>query len=151
KPFAVENFGSHDIPPIRYLPVCKKQRGDQLRAGSLNRKLVARGKGDRTMKVGIPRERKTLEKRVALTPDGAQKLVSHGHQVLLETGAGDGAGYSDSEYEAAGARIVSTLAEVWQGAELVVKVKEPHESEYEYFRPGLVLFDYLHLASMPDV
>ncbi len=103
------------------------------------------------MIIGIPRERKTLEKRVALTPDGAQSLVSRGHQVLVETDAGAGANFPDSEYQAAGATLVGTLEEVWTKSEMVVKVKEPHEEEYQYFRPGLFLFDYLHLASMPDV
>jgi alanine dehydrogenase len=103
------------------------------------------------MIVGVPRERKTLEKRIALTPDGAHELVSRGHKVLIETIAGAGTFFEDQAYVAAGAEIVPTLKDVWTRAELVVKVKEPHESEYEFFRPGLCLFDYLHLASMPDV
>jgi alanine dehydrogenase len=103
------------------------------------------------MRIGIPRERKTLEKRVALTPDGAMELTKRGHEVLIERDAGAGSFYSNEDYAAAGCTIVGTLAEVWNGAELVVKVKEPHESEYQYFRPGLTLFDYLHLASMPEV
>lgn len=103
------------------------------------------------MIIGIPRERKTLEKRIALTPDGAHELVKHGHTVLVEQGAGLGSFFEDQAYVAAGATIVPTLKEVWTKADLVVKVKEPHESEYEFFRPGLILFDYLHLASMPDV
>lgn len=103
------------------------------------------------MKIGVPRERKTLEKRVALTPDGAHTLVAHGHDILIETDAGAGSHFDDSAYKQAGCKIVPTLADVWNGADLVVKVKEPHESEYQYFREGLALFDYLHLASMPDV
>jgi len=103
------------------------------------------------MKIGVPRERKTLEKRVAITPDGAHKLTQHGHEVLIENNAGLAVDFKNSEYEAAGCRIVDSLAEVWGESEMVVKVKEPHESEYEYFRPGLFLFDYLHLASMPEV
>lgn len=103
------------------------------------------------MIIGVPRERKTLEKRVALTPDGAHELTKRGHKVLIETNAGAGSFFPDDAYKASGCTIVSTLADVWKGCELLVKVKEPHESEYEYFRPGLALFDYLHLASMPDV
>lgn len=103
------------------------------------------------MIIGIPRERKTLEKRVALTPDGAQELVRRGHKVLIETNAGMGSHFTDQAYIEAGTSIVPTLKDVWTKSDLVVKVKEPHESEYEYFRAGLTLFDYLHLASMPDV
>ncbi|MCB0328745.1 MAG: alanine dehydrogenase [Bdellovibrionales bacterium] len=103
------------------------------------------------MKIGVPRERKTLEKRVAITPDGAQDLVRRGHGVLIETRAGEGAAFSDEEYRSAGAKIVDSLEAVWTQSEMVVKVKEPHELEYQYFRPGLFLFDYLHLASMPEV
>ncbi|MCI5065757.1 alanine dehydrogenase [bacterium] len=103
------------------------------------------------MRIGVPRERKTLEKRVAMTPDGASKVIAHGHEVLIETGAGAGAAFPDEEYAAVGCTIVPTLAEVWERAELLVKVKEPHESEYEFLRPDLFLFDYLHLASMPEV
>ena len=103
------------------------------------------------MIIGVPRERKTLEKRVALTPDGAQELVKHGHQVLIEKDAGAGSHFLDQDYLNVGCKIVPTLKDVWTKSELVVKVKEPHESEYEFFRPDLTLFDYLHLASMPDV
>ncbi len=103
------------------------------------------------MIIGVPRERKTLEKRVALTPDGASELTKRGHKVLIETKAGAGSFFSDDSYKSAGCTIVPTLADVWKSCELLVKVKEPHESEYEFFRPGLTLFDYLHLASMPDV
>ncbi len=102
------------------------------------------------MIIGIPRERKTLEKRIALTPDGATELTKQGHTVLIEKNAGAGSFFDDGAYIAAGCRIVETLKEVW-AAEMVVKVKEPHESEYEFFRPGLVLFDYLHLAGLPEV
>ena len=103
------------------------------------------------MHIGVPRERKNLEKRVAITPDGARELVKHGHTVLIEKNAGIGASFADSDYEFVGCRIVPTLAEVWKNAELLVKVKEPDESEYEFFRDDLVLFDYLHLASLPKV
>lgn len=103
------------------------------------------------MIVGVPRERKTLEKRVALTPDGAAALVKRGHKVLIEQNAGAGSFFEDALYTDVGCQIVPTLKDVWTKSDMVVKVKEPHESEYEFFRPGLILFDYLHLASMPDV
>lgn len=103
------------------------------------------------MKIGIPRERKTLEKRVGLTPEGAEHLTKLGSQVIIEKDAGVGSGFNDEDYAQRGARVVGTLKEVWTEAELIVKVKEPHELEYEFFRPGLTLFDYLHLAGLPDV
>lgn len=103
------------------------------------------------MIIGIPKERKNLEKRIALTPDGAHQLVQNGHRVLVEEGAGHGCHLEDESYRSVGAEIVPTLADVWQKSQLVVKVKEPHEEEYQFFRDDLVLFDYLHLASMPDV
>jgi alanine dehydrogenase len=103
------------------------------------------------MKVGVPRERKTIEQRVALTPDGAAELVKHGHEVLIETNAGLKSHYDNDQYKAAGCTIVDTLSDVWTKSDMVVKVKEPHEEEYKFFRKGHILFDYLHLASMPDV
>lgn len=103
------------------------------------------------MRIGVPRERKTLEKRVAVTPEGAKSLVSRGHPVTIETQAGVGSSFSDQDYRDAGCVIASSLKEVWSGAELVVKVKEPDESEFEFFRDDLILFDYLHLASLPNV
>ncbi|MCB0354918.1 MAG: alanine dehydrogenase [Bdellovibrionales bacterium] len=103
------------------------------------------------MIIGVPRERKTLEKRVALTPDGAHRLIELGHTVLIETNAGLAVDYPDDTYREHGCKIAQSLEEVWTTAEMVVKVKEPHESEFPFFRPGLLLFDYLHLASMPEV
>jgi alanine dehydrogenase len=103
------------------------------------------------MRIGVPRERKTLEKRVAITPEGAKLLVKNGHAVLIETGAGLGSSFSDDDYKNAGCTIVPTLAEVWNKAELLVKVKEPDHSEFQFFRDDLLLFDYLHLASLPEV
>ncbi|HRQ89648.1 MAG TPA: alanine dehydrogenase, partial [Bacteroidia bacterium] len=97
--------------------------------------------------VGCPREIKSQENRVALTPGGARQLVRQGVEVLVETGAGAGAAYSDEEYAAAGARIVGTAAELFAIADLVVKVKEPQPSEIAMLRPGQVLFTYLHLAA----
>jgi len=103
------------------------------------------------MKIGVPKERKTLEKRVALTPDGAYELVKLGHEVLIEKDAGLGSFFSNESYKEAGCILASSLKEVWNKSELVVKVKEPLESEYEFFRSDLAVFTYLHLASMPDV
>ncbi len=97
------------------------------------------------MLIGIPREIKTLENRVAMTPGAVETLVRRGHTVLVEAGAGQGSGLADEQYAAAGARLVSA-AEAW-GADLVIKVKEPIASEYQYLRKGLLLFTYLHLAA----
>ena len=103
------------------------------------------------MRIGVPRERKTLEKRVAISPLGARELTRLGHSVLIETGAGVGSSFPDAAYQEAGCDIVPTLADVWTEAELLVKVKEPDESEFRFFRSDLILFDYLHLASLPKV
>ena len=103
------------------------------------------------MQIGVPRERKTLEKRVAITPEGAGQLIEGGHSVLVESLAGEGSGFSDADYRAAGCKIAKTLGDVWNNVELLVKVKEPHPSEFEFFRPDLLLFDFLHLASLPEV
>jgi alanine dehydrogenase len=103
------------------------------------------------MRVGIPTEIKNHEYRVAITPAGVHQLVTAGHDVLVQAGAGEGSAISDAEYASAGARIVATAAEVWAAAELVCKVKEPIASEYGYLREDLVLFTYLHLAAdRPD-
>ncbi|WP_456409846.1 alanine dehydrogenase [Oceanithermus sp.] len=101
------------------------------------------------MKIGVPKEIKTLENRVAMTPGGAESLVKRGHEVWVERGAGVGSGLADAEYEAAGARLVSA-EEAW-GAEMVVKVKEPLPSEYKYLRSDLILFTYLHLAASEEL
>ncbi|HFB39248.1 MAG TPA: alanine dehydrogenase [Oceanithermus sp.] len=101
------------------------------------------------MKIGVPKEIKPMEFRVAMTPGGVESLVRRGHEVLVEKGAGVGSGMPDAEYEAAGARLVSA-EEAW-GAELVVKVKEPLPEEYKYLRPGLLLFTYLHLAASREL
>ena len=98
------------------------------------------------MKIGVAREIKTDEYRVALTPAGARELVQGGHDVLVEAGAGEGSSFADDTYEAVGARIVS-VDEVWEGSELLLKVKEPIEPEYRRLRDGLVLFTYLHIAA----
>jgi alanine dehydrogenase len=98
------------------------------------------------MIVGIPREIKTDENRVSLTPAGANALRRRGHIVLVERGAGSGSGLDDREYRAAGARIVPREM-VWKRADMVLKVKEPIRSEFTFLRPGLILFTYLHLAA----
>jgi len=100
------------------------------------------------MKIGIPKETKNKESRVACTPGGARMLVQQGHEVLVERDAGIGAGFIDHLYEEAGAVIVPASDDAW-AAEMVLKVKEPRESEYRYLRPNLILFTYLHLAAEP--
>jgi alanine dehydrogenase len=99
------------------------------------------------MKVAIPREIKNNEFRVAITPAGVHDLVTNGHEVFVETEAGAGSSIPDELYVSAGATILPDASSIWQSADLVLKVKEPVESEYGYFRPGLVLFTYLHLAA----
>lgn len=101
------------------------------------------------MIIGVPKEIKNNENRVALTPAGVLTLAGGGHRVLLEKGAGAGSGFADAEYAQAGAELVNDAAGVWNAADMVMKVKEPLESEYDYFRPGLILFTYLHLAPEP--
>ena len=98
------------------------------------------------MRIGVAREIKTDEYRVALTPAGARELVLKGHEVLVETGAGDGSSFPDGDYERAGAEIVS-VDDAWGRAELLLKVKEPIAAEYPRLREGLVLFTYLHIAA----
>ena len=97
------------------------------------------------MLIGVPKEIKTAENRVGATPAGVDAFVGAGHKVLIEKGAGEGSGFSDEEYKQAGAEIVPTAADAW-GAEMVLKVKEPIKPEYRFFREGLLLFTYLHLA-----
>ena len=99
------------------------------------------------MIIGVPREIKEQEFRVALLPSAAYQLISRGHHVLVERGAGVGSGYPDAEYEKAGATLVADHAEVFRKAELIVKVKEPQSSEIPLLRPGQILFTYLHLAA----
>src|ERR687890_896293 len=97
--------------------------------------------------VGIPKEIKDQEGRVSMQPDGVVELVHHGHEVLVESGAGLGSGFSDEEYEEAGARVVPSADEVFESADLIVKVKEPVPEEYDRYREGQELFTYLHLAA----
>lgn len=102
------------------------------------------------MLIGIPKEIKNNENRVALTPAGVQALVKAGHTILIETNAGLGSGFSDQDYAAQGAQIVATAAEAW-AAELVVKVKEPLAEEYPFLREDQTLFTYLHMAAAPEL
>ncbi|GAA0333117.1 alanine dehydrogenase [Bacillus carboniphilus] len=102
------------------------------------------------MLIGVPKEVKNNENRVALTPAGVLNLVANNHEVLIETNAGTGSGFTDEEYAKAGAKIVLTAEEAWS-AEMVMKVKEPLKEEYGYFREGLILFTYLHLAAEPEL
>lgn len=99
------------------------------------------------MKVGIPREVKNNEFRVAITPAGVHELVRHGHQVVIEESAGVGSAITDEEYVAAGAQILPTADEVWATADLLLKVKEPIAEEYHRLRKDQTLFTYLHLAA----
>ena len=99
------------------------------------------------MIIGVPKEIKDQEYRVALLPSGAYQLIKRGHQVVVERGAGVGAGYPDAEYERAGAKFVAAHAEVFAQADLIVKVKEPLPAEYPLLRSGQILFTYLHLAA----
>jgi alanine dehydrogenase len=101
------------------------------------------------MIVGVPKEIKDNEARVGVTPSGVKALTDAGHTVLVETQAGALSGFPDAEYQNAGAEMVGDAGYVWGKAEMVVKVKEPIEQEYVYFRDGLVLFTYLHLAPLP--
>ncbi len=99
------------------------------------------------MKIGIPKEIKPAERRVAATPAGVKAMVDHGHQVLVQAGAGAGSGFGDDQFAGAGARLLDQAAEVWAEAEMILKVKEPIAPEFDYMRPGQVLFTYLHLAA----
>lgn len=103
------------------------------------------------MIIGVPKEIKNNENRVSMTPAGVKTLVAAGHKVLVEQGAGVGSSISDVEYLAAGAELIYGAEQVWQTADMIVKVKEPLESEYKFFRPGLILFTYLHLAAEPHL
>ncbi|MEN3941158.1 alanine dehydrogenase [Prosthecobacter sp. SYSU 5D2] len=99
------------------------------------------------MNIGVPKEIKEQENRVALTPSAAYQLIKRGHQVFVETNAGNGAGFPDKDYEAVGATLLTDHASIFEKAELIVKVKEPLPSEYGLLRPGHLLFTYLHLAA----
>src|SRR6516225_9037265 len=101
------------------------------------------------MRIGVPKEIKTHEYRVGLTPASVREYVSAGHQVLVETGAGMGIDATDETYRQAGANIASSAQEVFNDAEMIVKVKEPQPAEWQQLREGQILFTFLHLASDP--
>ncbi|MDP8979811.1 MAG: alanine dehydrogenase [Acidobacteriota bacterium] len=103
------------------------------------------------MIIGVPKEVKDHETRVGLVPASIAGLVERNHQVLVQANAGAGSSFPDQDYRDAGAEILGTAQEVWSRADMVVKVKEPQPSEYPYFRPGLILFTYLHLAPLPEL
>ena len=103
------------------------------------------------MIIGVPKETKDQENRVALTPAGVAALTRSSHKVLIERGAGTGSGFSDKEYASKGATIVRDPEDIFWSSDMVVKVKEPIEPEYEMLRPGVILFTYLHLAADPDL
>lgn len=103
------------------------------------------------MNVGIPKELKADEHRVALPPAGLGEFIKRGHSVFVESGAGNGSGFSDEDYRASGAVLLDSAAEVWSRADLVIKVKEPQAIEYAYLRPDLILFTYLHLAAEEEL
>ena len=103
------------------------------------------------MRIGIPKEIKTLEGRVALIPSAAAELVKHGHEVLVQSGAGEASGYADEEYAAAGIEVVQDAASLYGEVTLIIKVKEPVEPEYALLRKDHVLFSFLHLAAEPEL
>src|SRR3954467_9167135 len=105
----------------------------------------------RHMIIGVPKEIKDHETRVGLVPSGVTALREAGHEVLVETHAGEGSSITDREYMQAGAHIIEDQGEVWSKSDLVVKVKEPQAAEYGHFRSGLILFTYLHLAPLPEL
>ncbi|HCN04319.1 MAG TPA: alanine dehydrogenase, partial [Bacteroidetes bacterium] len=103
------------------------------------------------MLIGVPKEIKNNEKRVALTPGGAETLVAHGHSIVVETNAGVGSGFSDDMYIKAGAKILGTAAEVYGTADMIMKVKEPIAPEYPLIRKGQTLFTYFHFAASREL
>lgn len=103
------------------------------------------------MKIGVPKEIKRHEYRVGLTPHGARTYVSHGHSVFVQRDAGVGSGYGNEEYEVHGATIVDSANEVFDASDMIIKVKEPLPEELDSFKPGQILYTYLHLAAAPDL
>ena len=103
------------------------------------------------MKVGIPKELKDHEYRVGMTPAGALAMIEAGHEVVVETGAGNGSSFADEEYTSVGAHVLATADEVWASADMIVKVKEPIPVEYPRMKEGQTLFTYLHLAPLPEL
>jgi len=99
------------------------------------------------MNIGVPKEIKSAENRVAATPAGVKAFIDHGHRVFVEKGAGIGSGFRDEEYVKAGARILENPEDIWGEADMIIKVKEPIGPEFDRMRPGQILFTYLHLAA----
>src|SRR5579864_4314930 len=112
---------------------------------------VAPSKESKAMRVGVPREVKADEYRVGMMPVGAEALTKAGHEVMVESGAGIASGFSDDDYRTAGATIVPDAAAVFEKAEMLVKVKEPQQSEIGKFRPGQIVFTYFHFAASPEM
>src|SRR5690606_26994043 len=98
----------------------------------------------------VPKEIKNNENRIAISPAGVDALVGAGHEVRIEKGAGQGSGFPDEAFSEHGAKIIDSAKAVWDSSEMILKVKEPQPSEYEYFREGLILLTYLHLATDPE-
>lgn len=103
------------------------------------------------MRIGVPKEVKAYENRVGMTPAGVHVMIERGHEVFVETGAGVGSRISDDDFRAAGATILDSAAKVWATADMVMKIKEPLAQEYGFFREGLIIFTYLHLAPEPEL
>jgi alanine dehydrogenase len=103
------------------------------------------------MKIGVPTETKDNEYRVGIVPSGVEELVRHGHEVLIQEGAGEGSAISDEEFREAGASILPDAKALWKSSELIMKVKEPLPSEYDLMKKGQLLFAFLHLAPLPDL
>ena len=103
------------------------------------------------MNIGIPKEIKPAEKRIAVTPAGVKALTAHGHRIYVEATAGIGSGFPDEAYAEAGAKLLKKAENVWDRADMVLKVKEPIGPEFEYMKPGQVLFTYLHLAAAREL
>src|SRR5215831_5389591 len=103
------------------------------------------------MKIGVPTEIKDNEYRVGMVPSGVQDLTADGHEVFVQKGAGNGSGFPDDEYQAAGAKILPTADDIYARADMIVKVKEPIEADLKRLRDGQLLFTYLHLAPVPDL
>ncbi|WP_213818619.1 alanine dehydrogenase [Garciella nitratireducens] len=103
------------------------------------------------MIIGVPKEIKNNENRIAITPAGVSNLIHAGQKVIIESGAGVNSGFTDEEYQKEGATIFPTAKEIWEKADMIMKVKEPLESEFKYFRKDLIIFTYLHLAAAPKL
>lgn len=103
------------------------------------------------MIIGLPKEIKNNEYRVALTPSNVGRLTENGHRLLVEKGAGEGSGFTDEQYAENGGELTESASQVWKKAEMIMKVKEPLKEEYTYFRKGLILFTYLHLSAAPEL